>query len=234
MATSRADVRDRTVGALRAAPAGTSHHQYGEGHHRCRSPSHACSAASRLHRGVRRAPRRQHRDGPRRLGDWDAVAQCESGGNWSANTGNGYYGGLQSSVPAPGALTVVRVCRTTIPARKQIRVAEGVLASSGRERGRRADSLDARLSEGTARAPGAHERSLPVGMPQPTLTAGTGARARPRAVRAGGVVLVDRAPVADTEQDAVGDSIPNHLVERVFESLVHGRRGLVQEQPPAA
>ena len=27
--------------------------------------------------------------------EWDAVAQCESGGNWSINTGNGYYGGLQ-------------------------------------------------------------------------------------------------------------------------------------------
>lgn len=26
---------------------------------------------------------------------WDAIAQCESGGNWSINTGNGYYGGLQ-------------------------------------------------------------------------------------------------------------------------------------------
>ena len=26
---------------------------------------------------------------------WDAIAQCESGGNWAANTGNGYYGGLQ-------------------------------------------------------------------------------------------------------------------------------------------
>jgi hypothetical protein len=27
--------------------------------------------------------------------NWDAVAQCESGGNWHANTGNGDYGGLQ-------------------------------------------------------------------------------------------------------------------------------------------
>ncbi|KPC65048.1 transglycosylase, partial [Streptomyces sp. NRRL WC-3753] len=27
--------------------------------------------------------------------EWDAVAQCESGGNWSINTGNGFYGGLQ-------------------------------------------------------------------------------------------------------------------------------------------
>jgi resuscitation-promoting factor RpfB len=30
-------------------------------------------------------------------GVWDALAQCESGGNWSINTGNGYYGGLQFS-----------------------------------------------------------------------------------------------------------------------------------------
>jgi hypothetical protein len=28
-------------------------------------------------------------------GVWDRIAQCESGGNWHINTGNGYYGGLQ-------------------------------------------------------------------------------------------------------------------------------------------
>jgi resuscitation-promoting factor RpfB len=28
-------------------------------------------------------------------GPWDALAECESGGNWQINTGNGYYGGLQ-------------------------------------------------------------------------------------------------------------------------------------------
>ncbi|MFC4150132.1 transglycosylase family protein [Micromonospora mangrovi] len=27
--------------------------------------------------------------------NWDAIAQCESGGNWHINTGNGFYGGLQ-------------------------------------------------------------------------------------------------------------------------------------------
>ncbi|MFD0526194.1 transglycosylase family protein [Kitasatospora arboriphila] len=27
--------------------------------------------------------------------DWDRIAACESGGRWHANTGNGYYGGLQ-------------------------------------------------------------------------------------------------------------------------------------------
>lgn len=29
---------------------------------------------------------------------WDRIAQCESGGNWADNTGNGYYGGLQFSL----------------------------------------------------------------------------------------------------------------------------------------
>lgn len=41
---------------------------------------------------------------PARRGDpndpatWDQLAQCESGGNWSIDTGNGYYGGLQFSL----------------------------------------------------------------------------------------------------------------------------------------
>jgi hypothetical protein len=29
---------------------------------------------------------------------WDRLAECESGGNWSINTGNGFYGGLQFSL----------------------------------------------------------------------------------------------------------------------------------------
>jgi LysM repeat protein len=37
--------------------------------------------------------------GPAQAGghDWSGVAACESSGNWSTNTGNGYYGGLQFS-----------------------------------------------------------------------------------------------------------------------------------------
>ncbi|MGG5258081.1 transglycosylase family protein [Phycicoccus avicenniae] len=31
---------------------------------------------------------------------WDRIAQCESSGNWSINTGNGYYGGLQFATPS--------------------------------------------------------------------------------------------------------------------------------------
>jgi hypothetical protein len=35
---------------------------------------------------------------PSSYATWDALANCESGGNWSTNTGNGYYGGLQFSL----------------------------------------------------------------------------------------------------------------------------------------
>ena len=35
---------------------------------------------------------------PNSYATWDALAQCESGGNWYINTGNGYYGGLQFSL----------------------------------------------------------------------------------------------------------------------------------------
>ncbi len=35
---------------------------------------------------------------PNDYASWDALAECEASGNWAANTGNGYYGGLQFSL----------------------------------------------------------------------------------------------------------------------------------------
>jgi Transglycosylase-like domain len=35
---------------------------------------------------------------PAGLGVWSAIASCETGGHWNANTGNGYYGGLQQDM----------------------------------------------------------------------------------------------------------------------------------------
>ena len=32
---------------------------------------------------------------PERVATWDQLAECESGGDWSRDTGNGFYGGLQ-------------------------------------------------------------------------------------------------------------------------------------------
>ena len=62
--------------------------------------------------------------------NWDAVAQCESGGNWAANTGNGHFGGLQFKQATwssnGGFGSPVNASR-----QEQIRVAENVLASQG-------------------------------------------------------------------------------------------------------
>nr|VDG62660.1 Uncharacterized protein conserved in bacteria [Streptococcus thermophilus] len=65
--------------------------------------------------------------------DWDRLAQCEAGGNWHINTGNGYYGGLQFSAStwraygggefAPYAHQATR--------EQQIVVAERTLAAQG-------------------------------------------------------------------------------------------------------
>lgn len=61
---------------------------------------------------------------------WDQLAQCESSGNWAANTGNGYYGGLQFSLSTwqayGGSGNPADASRA-----EQIRVAENVLAGQG-------------------------------------------------------------------------------------------------------
>ncbi|MFF9816378.1 transglycosylase family protein [Streptomyces sp. NPDC014006] len=66
--------------------------------------------------------------------EWDAVAQCESGGNWSINTGNGYYGGLQFSASTWAAYGGTAYAPQANEASKaqQIQVAEKVLASQGK------------------------------------------------------------------------------------------------------
>jgi Transglycosylase-like domain./LysM domain. len=61
---------------------------------------------------------------------WDAIANCESSGNWSINTGNGYYGGLQFSQQTwnafGGAGSAANASKS-----QQIAVAEKVLAAQG-------------------------------------------------------------------------------------------------------
>jgi cell wall-associated NlpC family hydrolase len=64
---------------------------------------------------------------------WDRVAACESSGNWSANTGNGYYGGLQFT---PGTWSAyggrAYASRADLANKsQQIAVAERVLAGQG-------------------------------------------------------------------------------------------------------
>ncbi|MEU4239600.1 transglycosylase family protein [Actinoplanes sp. NPDC026619] len=65
--------------------------------------------------------------------NWDAVAQCESGGNWSINTGNGFYGGLQFSRSTWRSYGGAKYAGTANKASKseQIRIAEKVLSGQG-------------------------------------------------------------------------------------------------------
>src|SRR6266545_4679533 len=62
--------------------------------------------------------------------DWDAIAKCESGGNWGTSTGNGYYGGLQFTsgtwAANGGSGNPANASRE-----EQIRVANNVLRSQG-------------------------------------------------------------------------------------------------------
>jgi hypothetical protein len=62
--------------------------------------------------------------------NWDAVAQCESGGNWHANTGNGEYGGLQFK-PATWAQYGGVGNPAAASREQQIAVANRVLADQG-------------------------------------------------------------------------------------------------------
>lgn len=62
--------------------------------------------------------------------NWDAIAKCESGGNWAINTGNGYYGGLQFS-PATWTANGGTGMPNQASRDEQIRVAENVLRTQG-------------------------------------------------------------------------------------------------------
>ncbi|KAD4059761.1 LysM peptidoglycan-binding domain-containing protein [Arthrobacter yangruifuii] len=62
--------------------------------------------------------------------DWDALAQCESGGNWAINTGNGFSGGLQFTPSTWAAFGGVGD-PSNASREQQIAVAERVLAEQG-------------------------------------------------------------------------------------------------------
>ncbi len=64
-------------------------------------------------------------------GQWDAVAQCESGGNYAINTGNGFYGGLQFTLSTWAAYGG-RGAPQNASKSEQIAVAERVLAGQGK------------------------------------------------------------------------------------------------------
>jgi LysM repeat protein len=71
--------------------------------------------------------------GPTGGASWSAIAACESGGNWSTNTGNGFYGGLQFTEQTwlgYGGGRYASLANLATPA-QQIAVAQKVLAGQG-------------------------------------------------------------------------------------------------------
>jgi LysM repeat protein len=109
---------------------------------------------------------------------WDKLAQCESGGNWSTNTGNGYYGGIQfdaSTWHANGGSGMPHQASKA----EQIAVAERTLAAQGwnawpacsRKMGLRSNAAEPN------KAPAARKVSAPAApsvhaSPQATVTHG--------------------------------------------------------------
>jgi LysM repeat protein len=104
---------------------------------------------------------------------WDRLAQCESGGNWKINSGNGYYGGLQFNPTTwrayGGSGMPHRASR-----QQQIAVAERVLAAQGwnawpscsRKTGVRGNSSQIRVSAPIAqKAPAKVKAKAPAKAP---------------------------------------------------------------------
>lgn len=129
--------------------------------------------------------------------DWDKLAQCESGGNWAINTGNGYYGGLQFSYGtwlaygggeyAPTANLATR--------EQQIAVAERTLAAQGWGAW---PACSARYGLNSAPT----NRDVPAAAPAST-PASSAAPAAPV------------APVAQTSSELAVDALYNELVNRI-------------------
>ncbi|GAB2611349.1 transglycosylase [Paractinoplanes abujensis] len=125
--------------------------------------------------------------------NWDAIAECESGGDWSINTGNGYYGGLQFSRSTWRAYGGSRFARTADQASRteQIAIAERVRDGQGLGAwptcGRRASSTRqyraAQLAEAradrAAAAATAQATTTDAPTAQATATAGSVTRSTP-------------------------------------------------------
>jgi hypothetical protein len=88
--------------------------------------------------------------------NWGAVAKCESGGNWAANTGNGAYGGLQIK-PATWRANGGTGLPSQASPQQQVAVAKRILTTQG------PGAWPSCMSRGLTAAPGVGEAAPPVG-----------------------------------------------------------------------
>lgn len=134
---------------------------------------------------------------------WDAIARCESGGNWSIDTGNGYYGGLQFSAATWAAYGGHGSAATASRAR-QIAVGKRVVAVQGWS-----------AWSGCSRSLGLQGHGSPTWRTAPRHT--TGHRAHPAATShraAGHKGTEPSVRSADAERSAHHRAGPRHAAHR--------------------
>ncbi|AZM46377.1 peptidase [Streptomyces sp. WAC 06738] len=158
---------------------------------------------------------------------WDRVAQCESGGDWSISTGNGFYGGLQFVQSTwegyGGTQYAPRADQAT--KEQQIEIAEKVLASQG---------------------PGAWpvcsvQAGLTQGGPAPDLSTGGGEESEPEAQPA-----KDEAPKQEkapekkfkkagnytvVSGDTLWDIARKHGIEGGWQTIYEGNKDVIGDDP---
>ncbi|MFJ4006760.1 transglycosylase family protein [Streptomyces sp. NPDC090023] len=116
---------------------------------------------------------------------WDKVAECESGGSWSADTGNGYYGGLQMSQDDWDKYGGTQYAASADQASRsqQISVAEKILAEQGTTHwatcallaGLTSDSASVDVDTGVSESPSADQGGSDSGADQSSEAPDAGA-----------------------------------------------------------
>ncbi|MFK8911759.1 transglycosylase family protein [Streptomyces sp. YS-3] len=167
---------------------------------------------------------------------WDAVAQCESGGNWSINTGNGYYGGLQFSQSSWAAAGGTQYASRADLASKgqQIATAEKLLAMQGPgawscagagnlTAGGSAADVDTSGSSATPKA--APKKTAPKAAPAPKRESAPASRgeSRPAPVRTGDGEYKVKAG------DTLGSIASAHGVKGGWEKLFELNKDVVKD-----
>ena len=141
---------------------------------------------------------------------WDALAQCESGGNWSINTGNGYHGGLQFSQSSWNAAGGSGSPAAASKA-EQIRVAENLLQMQGWGAWPSCTAQLGLSAYGTSSAPA----NL---TPQSNQVAEIAAPAVVEAAPVAEAPAVAEAPVANTYTVVAGDTLSEIAYAHGFSS----------------
>ncbi|MGW2822296.1 transglycosylase family protein [Streptomyces sp. NPDC001443] len=162
--------------------------------------------------------------------EWDVVAQCESGGNWAINTGNGYYGGVQFSASTWAAYGGTQYASQANLATKaqQITIAEKVLASQGK-------GAWPVCGKGLSRTPYAAAAAAPSTTTRSTDTqAATRSAERPAAAKtvttpAGQTVAKGDGEYKVVKGDTLSTIAQKHNVEGGWQALFKLNKGVVAD-----